>query len=197
MSRHHPARSLLIITDKDRTPFPSERTPASLSAWLHGLHGQTVMSQTMMGWEKTDVLAMSSWKCYKQSRRLFGHKAFLRLLKARRLSRRPRRRNLAKAIDRASDFRGRVGMLGMELQPQGWEMGHLVPKPQTQQTLGRMRAIRCNWSKPVHREGAGSSTLGGNVRKAFCMSGAGLEGKLAVAENVLFFEPFPLTTWKG
>lgn len=49
----------------------------------------------------------------------------------------------------------------------------------------------------VHGEGVRSCTLGGNVRKAFCMAGAGLEGKLTMAENVLFFEPFPLTTWKG
>lgn len=107
------------------------------------------------------------------------------------------RRNLEKDTDRTSDLRHRVGMLGMAREPHIWEMGHLVQKPQTQQTLGRMQAIKGNWSKPVHREGVGSSALGGNVRKAFCMSGAGLEGKLAGAENVLFLEPFPLTTWKG
>lgn len=57
-----------------------------------------------------------------------------------------------------------------------------------------------NQKKPdqaIHGEGVRSCALGGNVRKAFCMAGAGLEGKLAMAENVLFSEPFPLTTWKG
>lgn len=128
ISRHHPCQ---VSADHHRqglytiSIWKSSCLPLSLAPWA----ARSVMSQTMMGWEKTEVLAVSSWKCYKQSRRLLGHKACLWLLKTRRLSRRPRRRNLAKAIDRTSDFRGRVGMLGMELQPQSWEIGHLVPKP--------------------------------------------------------------------
>lgn len=57
------------------------------------------------------------------------------------------RRSLEKDTDRAPGFEGRVGVLGMEPQPHIREMGYLLVKPQTQQMLGRMQAIKGNWSR--------------------------------------------------
>jgi hypothetical protein len=73
--------------------------------------------------------------------------AFLWLLKTRIQWRKSVRRNLEKDTGRTSGLGGRLGILGMELQPHIWEIGHLVLKPQTQQTLGRMQAIKRNWSR--------------------------------------------------
>lgn len=78
-------------------------------------------------------------------------------------------------------------------------LGNRPPGSETSDTTNAWEDAG-NQKKPdraIHREGVRSCALGGNVRKAFCMAGAGLEGKLAMAENVLFSEPFPLTTWKG
>lgn len=54
--------------------------------------------------------------------------------------------NLEKDTEGTSGLGDRVGISGMELQPHIWEIGHLVLKPQTQQTLGRIQAIKRNWS---------------------------------------------------